>query len=127
MELLEKFIVQITGLRGPTAVVFCIVFVGYALKMVPTFPNRFIPLVSFCLGPPLTLFLVCWPTPGSMEPGVRWPEIAAWTTLIIQGFLLSCVAWVSHAKILRQLFDDKIPALKSKPEKPTSLPVPPVV
>lgn len=119
MQLLEEFIVQITGLRGPTAVVFCIVFVGYVLKMSPV-PNRFIPLVSFVLGPPLTLFLVAWPTPGSMEPGVRWPEVAAWTTLVIQGFLLAVLAWLSHAQILRKLIDDKIPALSEPPKPPTA-------
>ena len=118
METLEQFIVQITSLHGPTAVVFCIIMAGYALKMVPVFPNRFIPLVSFLLGPPLTLFLVAWPTTGSMEPGIRWPEIAAWVTSVIQGFLLACLAWVSHAKVLRTLIDDKIPALQSEPPKP---------
>lgn len=111
MELLQKFIIQVTTLQGPTAVVFFIIMLGYALKMVPDFPNRFIPLISFMVGPPLTLILVAWPSVGSMEPGIRWPEVAAWATSLIQGFLLACLAWISHAKVLRKLIDEKIPAL----------------
>lgn len=124
MELLEQFIAQITTLRGPPAVVITIIFVGYFAKMCPWIENKWIPLISFVLGPVLTLLIVGWPTTDTMAPGVRWPEIAAWATSIIQGFLLSCLAWASHAKVLRQLIDDKIPALQS--EKP-SAPTPPSI
>lgn len=111
-ELIQTTIKEITSLQGPPAVIITIIFVGYALKMIPSFPNRFIPLVSFALGPLLTLVLVGWPTSGTMAPGLRWPEIAAWMTAIIQGFLLACAAWLSHAKVLRAVIDDKVPALK---------------
>ena len=46
-----------------------------------------------------------------MEPGVRWPDLAAWFTTLQQGFLLACLAWVMHAQVLRKWIDEKIPAL----------------
>lgn len=112
-DTLDPFINQITTLRGPTAVVVYIIMAGYALKMVPRFPNRVIPLVSFLLGPALGVLLVSWPTPEKIAPDVRFPDLAAWATAVMQGFLLACLAWISHAKVLRKLIDDKIPALRT--------------
>lgn len=110
-EMLDQFILQITTLKGPSAVVVFLVMFGYALKMTPMVVNRYIPLINFILGPILTIFIVDFPTPGSMPPGVRYPEIAAWLTSILTGFLLACLAWISHAQILRKWIDDKVPAL----------------
>ena len=110
-ELIDQLILQVITLKGPSAIVVFIIMLGYAAKMVPRFPNKCIPVVSFIIGPLLTPVLVGWPTPGSMDPGLRWPEAAAWVTSIVQGHLLACIAWISHAKILRKFIDDKIPAL----------------
>ena len=110
-ELIDQAIARITALQGASAVIACIVMLGYALKMISGFKNKYIPLVSFAVGPPLTMILVGWPEPGNMAPNLRWPEAAAWVTSFIQGFLFACIAWISHAKILRRFIDDKIPAL----------------
>ena len=122
MEMLDKFITDFTSPHGPKAVVIFIIFLGYALKMWKRFPNRCIPLVSFIVGPPLAVLLVQWPTAGRMDPGLLWPDVAAWITALIQGFLLACSAWILHAKILRQFVDDKIPALQPKPTPPAPQP-----
>jgi hypothetical protein len=110
-DLIDKLIVEVTTLKGPSAVVVFIIMFGYVLKMVPNFPNRYIPLVSFILGPLLTPMMVTWPQPGSMPEGVRWPEVTAWATVIVMGELLACLAWISHAQVLRKFIDNKIPAL----------------
>lgn len=111
-ELIDKSILELTALQGPSLVVVFIIMLGYALKMIPKFPNKFIPLVSFIVGPILTPFMVKWPDVGDMPSGVRWPEITAWATVLVMGLLLACLAWILHGKFLRKLIDDKIPALQ---------------
>jgi hypothetical protein len=111
-EPFDALILFFVSLKGPSAVVVFLIMLGYILKMVPRFPNRFIPCVNVLAGMALTPILVSWPQPGDMPPGVRWPEAAAWTTVFITGFLLACVAWISHAKVLRKIIDDKVPALQ---------------
>lgn len=113
-DLIDSFISQIVTLKGPSAVVVFLVMLGYALKMIPKFPNQHIPLVNFLVGPVLTLFLVDFPNPGTMPPGVHYPDIAAWLTSFQQGFLLACLAWISHAKVLKVWIDDKVPALNGE-------------
>lgn len=115
-EPFDALILFFVSVKGPSAVVVFLIMLGYALKMIPWFPNRYIPLVNFAVGPMLTPVLVTWPQPGDMPAGVRWPEIAAWATILVMGFLLACVAWITHAKVLRQLIDNKVPALQPKPE-----------
>jgi hypothetical protein len=110
-ELLDKALEEITTLHGPSLVVVFIILLGYALKMIPAFPNKLIPLVSFVIGPILTPIMVGWPDTGSIPPGVRWPEYASWATVLVQGFLFACIAWIMHGKVLRKLIDDKVPAL----------------
>lgn len=110
IDTLNPFIEQIVTLKGPTAVVVFLIMLGYALKLT-RFPNKRIPLVNFITGAILSPILVAWPNPGSMDFGLRFPEIAAWFTSIITGFLLACVAWISHAKVLRKLIDEKSPIL----------------
>ena len=116
-EIIDPLINYVTTLNGPSSVIVFLVMLGYVLKMLPWFPNKHIPLSNFIVGPVLTLFLVDWPSPETMPPAVRFPETAAWLTAIQRGFLLACVAWISHAKILRGLIDDKVPALN--PDKIT--------
>lgn len=110
-ELIDSLILEFTTLKGPSLVVTVIIFVGYILKMLPRFPNRYIPVVSFVLGPLMTPFMVSWPSAGEMPPGLRWPEIAAWLTTLCTGLLLACLAWIVHGQVLRKLIDDKVPAL----------------
>lgn len=116
-DMIDHYISQIVTLKGPSAVVVYLVMIGYALKMFPSFPNKHIPLVNFMVGPILTMFIVDWPTSGNMPPGVRFPEIAAWLTAVLQGLLLACIAWISHAKLLRKYIDDKVPALNGDKDK----------
>lgn len=112
-EMLDPFILQVVTLRGPSAIVVFLIMLGYALKMFPAIPNRFIPLVNFVAGPALAVFLLPWPATGMIDPGLRYPDVAAWLMLIMTGFLLACIAWMLHAKFLRKFIDEKIPALKT--------------
>jgi hypothetical protein len=123
-EMLDSLILQVTTLKGPSAVVVFIIMLGYALKMVPKFPNKYIPLASFVIGPVLTLILVGPPGTGTLSPNLFWPDLAAHVSCLVTGFLLSCVAWIMHAKFLRKMIDDKVPELNPKPEKPNEVSVP---
>ena len=119
-ELIDQLIAEVTTLKGPSLVVVFIIFIGYALKM-SRFPNRCIPLVSFVIGPLLTPIMISWPEPGNMPNGVRWPEAAAWAQIVVMGFLLACIAWILHGKVLRKLIDDKVPALNPGRETNTKV------
>lgn len=110
-EMLDQLILQVTQLKGPSAVVVFIIMFCYMLKMWRLFPNRFIPIVGAILGPILTLILVGPPGTGSLAPNLFWPDLAAHVSCIVTGFLLFCVAWIMHAKFLRKLIDDKVPEL----------------
>mgnify|MGYP000384882049 CR=1 FL=1 len=110
-EMLDEMILQVTRLQGPSAVVVFVIMLGYACKMIQGFPNRYIPLVSFVAGPALTLILVGPPGTEQMPPNLFWPDLAAYTSCLVTGFLLSCLAWIMHAKVLRKWIDDKVPAL----------------
>lgn len=60
IDALNPFIQQVVTLKGSTAVVVFLIMLGYVLKMSHWFPNRFIPLVNFLVGPLLTPILVAW-------------------------------------------------------------------
>lgn len=111
IDTLNPFIEQVTTLKGPSLLVVFLIMLGYALKMFRQFENRGIPFVNFTVGALLCPLIVAWPTPGSMEPDLRFPELAAWISSTINGFLLACIAWVTHTKFLRKFIDDKIPAM----------------
>lgn len=111
IDTLNPFIEQVTTLKGPMLLVVFLIMLGYALKLTKSFPNRGIPVVNFIIGAALAPIVVAWPSPGSMDPALRFPDIAAWFTSTITGFLLSCVAWLMHDKFLRKFIDNKSPAL----------------
>jgi hypothetical protein len=113
-ELINPYLAPIITLTGPTAVVVYLIMIGYAAKMISWIPNRFIPFINFAFGPILGILLVAWPVDTDMPPGVRYPEITAWLTAILRGFLMACTAWVLHARVLRNIIDDKVVQLNGK-------------
>lgn len=113
MEIMNQLIEELFKLKGPQLVVVFLIMLGYLLKMLPKFPNRYIPFINIGVAGLLSPFLVAWPSPQNMDHDIRYIEIAAWMQSIISGFLLGIVAWICHAKFLKKFVDEKIPAWKA--------------
>lgn len=128
MEIINQLIEELFKLKGPQLVVVFLIMTGYLLKMIPKFPNRYIPFINIGVAGILSPFLVAWPSPQSMDHDIRYIEIAAWLQSIISGFLLGIVAWICHAKLLKKYVDDKIPAWnKDKSVAQPIVTIPPTV
>lgn len=112
MELISPMLDYMTSWHGPPLVIMFLIVNGYMLKMVRVFPNRFIPLVNMGLSVVLTVFVVNWPDPAeTWMVKVKWPAIAAWATVLMQGLLFNFAAWALHAKLLRKWIDEKVPGM----------------
>jgi hypothetical protein len=123
-DFIDPLLISLTALRGPKLLIAFVVVLGYGLKLIPSFPNKYIPAATLCAGPILAPFIVAWPQPGDMEPNLRYNEAAAWIQIIIMGVLLSSLAWATHAKILRKLIDDKLETKSYTPEPGKDTPTP---
>lgn len=115
IELVDQLIRDVTALKGPKLLIAFLIALGYGLQKAPLIDSKYIPRILVLLGIVLAPVLVAWPTPETMEPGVRFNDITAWVQVGVQGFLLACGAWLLHAKILKRMIDDKI---GNQPETP---------
>jgi hypothetical protein len=113
METLIKLNDQLAGAPAGVLVVFFCIAIGYLLKGISLFRNRYIPLVVVVCS--TGLFMALSPT---REPNVL---LRIWLTRnFIVGFILGFAAWALH-KALLQHIEDKIPGLRdwiSKNEPP---------
>lgn len=95
LEYVLKFNDTFSGLPGtPAALVGCIVF-GYFLKVVPSFPNKWIPVGVFGFGIVVNTLMTSTLTVHSLVRG------------IILGLLVGAVSIVLHRKVLSRWIDDK--------------------
>lgn len=118
MELLTDLLTQIKGLTGYSLVAVVLIALGYALKMIPRFPNQFIPAATMLAGMILTPLLT---SPGEMAPNLRNPIVGQ----VVHGFLIACVAWILHDKLLKGIIDRYLPKPETKDEtKPDPAPPP---
>lgn len=104
----DQLISDVTALTGAKLLMTVLIAIGYGLQRVPAFSNDRIPLVVIVSGMLLAPVLVSWPSPGDMDPGLRFAEITAWVQVIAQGFLLAAASWGIHAGVLKKVIDDRI-------------------
>jgi len=125
LEELDKIILQISALQGPTLLIFTLWITGYVMKLLPQrwVPNQVIPLANFGLAIVMTPFLVAWPEPGQQMLGLKYPDASAWIQTIDRGILFWALAWFTHAKFLRKLIDDKLNGLNGKNGNGKDVPV----
>lgn len=106
LDAFDPIIDALADVRGPKGIILFIIMAGYIFKMAPNrwLPNYCIPLLNcFVIGPLLTGILIGWPTSTEMEPGVHWPNLAAWCWTYKKGFMLACVGWLIHGLVLKQI------------------------
>lgn len=124
LQMIDEMILQVVTLKGPQLMIVFQILVGYGLKVIPWFDNRFIPLSTVVIGGLLAPLFIAWPEPGSMDPALRYPEVTAWAQTIITGLLLGAGSWLIHNKVLKPFIDDKIspPSFTPPPGKETPTP-----
>ncbi len=124
MQDIDAFVTPIISATGPKSIIIFLILFGYIMKMVPNkwFPNFLIPFINcLLLGPLFSVFILKWPSAGSIDPDVRYPEIAAWAFALQTGVILGVLAWILHKVVLTRLIDEKVAAWK-KPAKQVSSP-----
>jgi len=108
LEELDRLLLQISTLNGPTLLIFTLWMVGYFFKIVPMINNKWIPLITFVAALGMTPFLVIWPDVGQQGLTVKFPGISAWIQTFDRGILYWAVSWVTHQKVLKKYIDDKL-------------------
>lgn len=111
MEEIIKLNDQLAGAPAGVLLGIFAIALGYILKTIPAFPNKYIPLVvvAFCtVG-----FMVIAPA----RPADMLPRIYHGRDFII-GFIIGFAAWTFHAQILKRWVDPKF----LKDEQPPSDP-----
>jgi hypothetical protein len=96
MDTLTDLLNQIQKAPVSLLVIVALNLIGLVLKLVPRFPNGWIPLCLLILGAGA---MVGVGDVSSVGPGVRFPEI----TLAIIGIIYGFVAWLLHATLLKRL------------------------
>ena len=101
METLLKLNDQLAGAPSGVLLVFFAIALGYLLKTIAAFPNRFIPLV-----------VVVFCTVGFMVIAPNKPDDMALRIYLgrnfIIGFIIGFLAWTFHAQILKRWIDPKL-------------------
>jgi hypothetical protein len=126
LEMLDSFLLEVLKLEGPKLLAVFLIVLGYGLKFIPRFPNKYIPAVILLLGTALAPFLLAWPQPGELDPGLRYAGVAAWIQTLLAGFLVGALSWLLHTKFLRKYIDEKVNGNNGKPSavtepKPTTI------
>ena len=85
----------------PFTVAACII-IGYAFRLIPIFPNKWIPTVCIVIGS--ILFPLLNPKPSSET------SVAFYSHAIVGGIFLGLVAWLLHDKFISKN-ENKIPVL----------------
>jgi len=103
-DYLDDLMKSLTTL-GPEALTVCVMIaLGYVLRLVPKFPNAWIPVACILGAPCIYPFLT---SPGRVSPDVQHPIVR----IILTGFLIGFLAWILHDKVLAHI-EDKVPFLK---------------
>lgn len=112
MESLIKINDQLAGAPSGVLLVFFAIALGYLLKAIAAFPNKYIPLVvvAFCtIG-----FMVIAPA----RPTDMALRIYLGRNFLI-GFIIGFVAWTFHAQILKRWVDPKLFSDTNQPDNKT--------
>jgi hypothetical protein len=103
MDTIIKLNDQLMGAPAGVLVIFLSIALGYLLKGIRVFENRFIPLAVVIAS--TVLFMLLSPTRAVDTPLRIWL-----TRNFIIGFILGFVAWALH-KLVLQHIEDNIPGL----------------
>lgn len=101
MTFMQDLLKQVINLKGQMLVMVSCLGVGYALRLVPKFQNKWIPLAVMIFGAGLNPCIV---GRGNVDPDVNNPV----AHLVLQGFVIGILAWIAHNKFLVKYLDPKM-------------------
>lgn len=114
-DVIGQIVGRLTKLDPANLVWLLAIILGYVLKWVSVFPNRFIPVVSLVIT-------VCSYFVMSAEPG---QPLKKFVTDVVLGILFWGFAWGLHAAVLKKWIDEKLfkgasgnTAFMEKPKEP---------
>jgi hypothetical protein len=105
MEYITDLINQLLGAKTEVVALLGVIAVGYALRMLPFVPNKYIPALCWLLG----TLAYCLLKPVNEVPATTAHPLV-WK--IVVGFILSFVAWTLHKAAIKPI-EDKFPWLKT--------------
>ena len=95
-------------------------FVGYVLKLIPSYPNSRIPVAA--IGASIVAYLIlCVPPAGVHDSPINLIRYLL-ATLII-GCMVGMFAWMFHAQLLKR-FEEKLPFIGDKLKNNNTPPTP---
>lgn len=104
MDYLDDLLKSLLTLGPEMLTCLAMIALGYLLRVVPSFPNKWIPMVCI-LGAPILYPLLI--SDGQIAPTVKNPIVLK----VLIGFLLGVLSWFGHDKVLSKV-EDRIPFLK---------------
>jgi len=116
-----QFVWSLVQINPAVLAVLAALFVGYVLKLIPSFPNQRIPLLTISVSAGAYLFLCVPPADAHADKASFFRYLIA--TLIL-GCVIGMFAWLFHAQLLKRI-EQKIPfvgdALKDASQTETRL------
>lgn len=106
---------QILSSKPEILLTLFIIALGYTLKSIAVFPNRFIPLMNLLIGG------IVYPlisSPGNVDYAMRYPIVRQ----VICGLIIGCAAHYIHALFLKKWLDKYLPLADQDP--PADVPKP---
>ncbi len=98
LDPLKDFITQLLSATPEIAVIACLIALGYALKLVPQLPSKFIPSVL------LLVSMVVYPMiadNGKSPYSMRYPIVRQ----VMTGVVLWFMAWAIHGIVIKKLVE----------------------
>ena len=101
-DAIKDFINQLLSATPEMISVFCLIALGYGLKLVPQLPNKFIPTIL------LIIAIGCYPLiadNGKAPYTMRFPIVRQMMMAVVLWF----IAWGVHGVILKRWLDKLMP------------------
>lgn len=98
---------KLTNSPPPALLFIGLIALGYVFKVVPSFPNNWIPRVNLITA--MILYpLICRPDLNETY-SMRWPWVGALVRDEIVAMIIFCASWLAHRAILKKFLDKFIP------------------
>jgi hypothetical protein len=103
LKIFTDVLTQIFASEPEIFLCVALIALGYMLKTIPAFPNRFIPMVNIVVG--MIVYPMIVNTKGQASYTMRYPIVRD----IIGGLIIACAAHYVHALVLKRWLDKHLP------------------
>jgi H+/gluconate symporter-like permease len=106
MDYFSKELTQIFHSSPPIFLCVAIIALGYAIKLIPSIPNRIIPMVTYSVAI-VAYPIISVPNPGSLPQ--NYSTVAGIVRDMLGGVIIASIAWIAHLVVLKKLIDKYMP------------------